>query len=276
MWIKLLALSLVILTTVPLSNSAYASFHLYRINELYSNADGSIQFIELTVGDFSGESAWAGQRISVTQGGTTHSFTFPSNLPSAATGNTSVLVATQGFADLGILTPNFIVPSGFLFVGGGTVNFADVDSLTYSALPTGGNLSLNRDGSTGVNSPRNFAGVSGSISTAASSGTPAPQTPATVDPLSDCLFAWAETNYGQYFAPSGSKSLTAGPYYYRAYPATATYLATSSAGHVWILGPITGNNLFDAGPTAALLTAAGCATLSNDTAPGVYNNGYDY
>ncbi len=140
------------------------SFHLYSINELFSNADGSVQFIEMTVGAANGESFWQGITISVTQGGAPpHSFTFPSNLPSTATANTSVLIATQGFANLGVVTPDFIVPAGFLFVNGGTVNYAGVDSVTYASLPTDGTHSINRDGVSGVNSPRDFAGATGSV-----------------------------------------------------------------------------------------------------------------
>jgi len=262
---KLVVLIATILVGVPMSDCAYASFHLYRINELYSNADGSVQFIELTVGNTSGEGFWAGQTIGVSQGSLTHSFTFPGNLPSTATANTSVLIATQGFVDLGIVTPDFIIPAGFLFTNGGTVNYANVDSVTYSALPTSGNLSLNRNGATGVNSPKNFSGVSGSVAAGSSSGT-------TVDPLSDCLFAWAETTFSQYFAPPGSQSLASGSYYFRFYSGTGTYLATSSAdSHVWIYGPLTGNTLFDAGPTAGYLSAAGCKLP--DRAPA---NGYGY
>ena len=154
------------------------SFHLYQINELYSNADGSIQFIELKVGNFNGESFLQGQTISVTQGSatspppppytyaigdTTHTYTFTSNLPSTLTANTSVLIATQGFANLGIVKPDYIVPSGFLFIDGGTVNYAGVDSVTYSALPTDGTSSINRSGTIGVNSPTDFAGFTGTI-----------------------------------------------------------------------------------------------------------------
>ena len=116
------------------------SFHLYTINELYSNADGSVQFIEMTVGNFDGQGFWAGRSISVSQGGTTHSFTFPTDLPSEEmTANTTVLIATQGFANLGIVTPDFIIPSGFLFTNGGTVNYAgrgliDVCAVAYRRL----------------------------------------------------------------------------------------------------------------------------------------------
>ena len=97
----------------------HLSFHLYWINELYSSADASIQFIELSVGNFDGESHWSGVSLTATRiSGLEHQFVFATELPSSATANTTVLIATQGFADLGIVTPNYIVPSGFLFADG--------------------------------------------------------------------------------------------------------------------------------------------------------------
>jgi hypothetical protein len=72
-------------------------------------------------------------------------------------------IATAGFAALGIVTPDYIVPAGFLFTDGATVNYAGVDSVTYGALPVDGTSSLNRSGMMGVNSPTNFAGQSGTI-----------------------------------------------------------------------------------------------------------------
>ncbi|SDY02081.1 DUF4214 domain-containing protein [Nitrosomonas sp. Nm33] len=135
------------------------SFHLYRINELYSNADGTVQFIELAVGNVNGESFLMNHAISVKQGDTTNAFTFPNNLPSINTANTTVLIATQGFADLGIVTPDYIVPNGFLFTNGSaTVNYANVDEITYGSLPLDGTHSIDRNGATGTSSPKNFAG----------------------------------------------------------------------------------------------------------------------
>ena len=75
------------------------SFHLFHINELYSNANGAIQFIELTIGNINGESFWQGQSIDVIQGNAVHSFRFTTNLPNPNTANKSVLIATQGFAE---------------------------------------------------------------------------------------------------------------------------------------------------------------------------------
>lgn len=140
------------------------SYHLYRINELYSNASGSIQFVELTVGNANGESFWSGVTLSSTRGSVTNRFSFPTHLPSTSTANTSVLIATQGFADLGIVTPDYIVPAGFLFTAGGTLDFGGADQLTHGALPADGLSSIGRSGVAAAASPRNFAGQSGSLS----------------------------------------------------------------------------------------------------------------
>lgn len=139
------------------------SFHQYRINELYSSADGKVQFIEMSVGDSDGESFWRGVSLTSSSNGVTHTFRFPANLPSEATANTTVLIATQGFADLGIVNPDFIVPAGFLFASGGTLNFGDADVVTYAAFPADGASSVGSAGSLGVASPKNFSGVVGQL-----------------------------------------------------------------------------------------------------------------
>jgi len=61
------------------------SFHEYRINELYSSADGKIQFIEMSVGGYDGESFWRGVSLISSSNGVTNTYHFPSNLPSVAT-----------------------------------------------------------------------------------------------------------------------------------------------------------------------------------------------
>lgn len=109
-----------------------------------------------------------------TCGTDTNIYSINTDLPSAATSGRSVLVATQGFADLGIVAPDYIIPSGFLFTANGTINFPGMDSITYAQLPTDGTLSLNRDGSTGTNSPTNFAGNTGTVQSDIISGTDGP------------------------------------------------------------------------------------------------------
>ena len=139
------------------------SFHQYRINELYSNADGSIQFIEMRVGNFSGESQWSGVTLTSTANGVQRSFSFPSNLPSGSTANTTVLIATQGFADVALVTPDFIVPASFLFTAGGSLNFGNVDTITYGAFAGDGAQSVDRNGVQATATPKNFAGVTGTL-----------------------------------------------------------------------------------------------------------------
>ncbi len=138
------------------------SFHLYQINELYSDPSGNVQFIEL-FSAAGGQSFFAGVAISTTSGGVTRTFTFPANLPGTNTANTTVLIATQGFADLGVVTPNYIVPNGFLFTAGGSLNFGGADLITYPALPADGVNSVTRAGAPAVATPKNFAGISGSL-----------------------------------------------------------------------------------------------------------------
>ena len=134
------------------------SFHFFHINEVYSNADGTVQFIEF-VGDSVGQDQWATQTMTSTGA---DDYTFASNLPSSSTLGKSVLVATQGFADLGLVTPDYIIPDDFLSVSGGTLTFIGMDSITFGALP-GGTQSINGSGAVGTNSPTNFDGDSASI-----------------------------------------------------------------------------------------------------------------
>lgn len=139
------------------------TFHIFHINEVYSNADGSVQFIEF-VGDADDQDEWAGQSITSTNGVITNTYDITTNLPSEATLGKSVLVATQGFADLGIVTPDYIIPNGFLLTVNGTINFPGMDDITYAQLPTDGTLSLNSDDPTiRTNSPTNFAGNTGTV-----------------------------------------------------------------------------------------------------------------
>src|SRR3954468_6647607 len=86
---------------------ASATFHLWRMSELYSNADGTVQFLELST-SAGGQQFLGGHNLTSTSGGTTHTFNF-SNLP-GDTANKTFLVGTTGFAALGIVTPDFVVP----------------------------------------------------------------------------------------------------------------------------------------------------------------------
>ena len=147
------------------TSAAFAAFHLFQIEQLYSNADGTVQFIVLhEAGNANGENLWAGNTFTSTHAGVTRSFTFPANLPSSATGGKRVLIATQGFAALNLVAPNYVIPNGFLATDGATVSYAGVDFVTYASLPTDGVRAISRSGALIQNLATNFAGASASVS----------------------------------------------------------------------------------------------------------------
>jgi hypothetical protein len=145
------------------ATSAHAAHHLWALTEIYSNASGSTQFVEMFCPDANEQGLGAFSLSS-----TTHSINFVTNLPSSATANTWVLCATSNFASLpGGITPDYLIPSNFFPTGGGTINYASGTNVwNYGVVPTNGVNALQRDGSSAVNSPHNFAGASGSVNLA--------------------------------------------------------------------------------------------------------------
>ena len=97
----------VFLVAVFVAQSAFAGGHTWRVKEIFSNQDRTIQYIE-TWEALGGnlEIATAGHNIT----STTNLFTIPTNVASP-TGFRSLLFATQGFADLGVVTPDYIISS---------------------------------------------------------------------------------------------------------------------------------------------------------------------
>ena len=76
---------------------------------------------------------------------------------------------------------------------------------------------------------------------------------------SDCFFDWAEIAFPGFFAPAGGIPAVLTPYYFRYYSLTNAYLATSSGdSHLYYLGPLSNNLLFDLGALSGWLTIAGC------------------
>ena len=141
---------------------AQASFHLWAISELYSNADGSVQFLELTA-ITSAQEFVAGHTLTSSSGGTRHSFRVPRDLPGDTSGR-KMLFGTEGFAALGVVTPDFVVPNGFFFPGGGEIDWAEgSDVWDHGPVPTDGDNSLLRGGNTASNSPTNFARNTGHV-----------------------------------------------------------------------------------------------------------------
>ncbi len=157
---------------------ALATYHTFRIEQIFSNADGSVQYVVLHEAlGMDGQNLFAGQTISSGVAGTTKTYVFPSNLPGGScdyygcspgpTANKRVLIATQGFAALNLVAPDYVVENGFLPLANGSVNFAGVSDLPYASLPTDGVNALYANGMVAPNLATNFAGQSASVASAA-------------------------------------------------------------------------------------------------------------
>jgi len=149
--------------TLLWTSSAHAAFHLYDIREIYSNADGSVQFVELFTAT-NGQQSLDGHTVVASQGGNTNTFAFVGSGPTP-TGNRPLLLATSGFAAACGITPDYILADNFLFDPDGSVEFGPgVDTVAYTSLPLDGVTSLNFPGATSAtNSPENFAGATCSL-----------------------------------------------------------------------------------------------------------------
>ena len=181
--LRLCALAMFALAT----SNAFPSYHTFQIEQIYSNADGTVQFIVMheSLGA-NGENLWANNSLTSTHAGVTKTFVFPMDLPGGAsdgndygygtmlspTANRRVLIATQGFAALGLVAPDYVIPNNFLPIGGGTINYAGFDSVTYPSLPTDGANALSRTGIPVANRAANFAGQTGSVAAAAAQFAP--------------------------------------------------------------------------------------------------------
>lgn len=160
---------------------AWAGSHLWVIQEVFSNSDGTVQFVELYQPTSSCcEIVLDGKYVrSVT---TTNQYDFPANL----TGDTafkSLLLATADFAALpGAPTPDYIIPDGFFSTGSDTIEYYVYHEVSFPAasspaLPLDGINSLHFDpsgvGTVAQNSPTNFADETGSVDASAPSQPPA-------------------------------------------------------------------------------------------------------
>jgi len=155
--------------------AVWATYHTFQIDEIFSNADGTIQYVVLheTEG-MDGQNRLAGRALTATQGTTRTQYFFQDDLPGSVcdsygcsmlspTAHAHVLIATQGFAALGLVTPDYVIPNGFIPLVNGTLDYAGADLLFYAALPTDGVTALKRTGALIPNVATNFAAKSASV-----------------------------------------------------------------------------------------------------------------
>jgi hypothetical protein len=153
---------------------ARATFHEWQIEQIFSNADGTIQYVEFKTGA-PGQNFLTGHVLDSDQGATVlDAFTFPSDLDHlVSTAGRSFLAATPAFAAAAGIQPDYDqLPAGFIHIGT-TDTILIVGSITTPftfappALPTDGVHAL--DASAGFpavvadNTPTNFAGETGHI-----------------------------------------------------------------------------------------------------------------
>lgn len=156
----------VVCAVMASSNVVFAGAHTWDVNEVFSNADGTIQFVELREANGTpGEINLNGRTVS--SDATGKSFTIVGNVESPSS-NRLFLIATQSFADLpGAPTPDRILPLAlmpfFFSVSGDTVRYNPYDAFTFGPVPTDGINSMNRIGGVAANSPTNYAGATGSV-----------------------------------------------------------------------------------------------------------------
>jgi hypothetical protein len=168
-WIRFACLAAALLA----ARTADAAFHLWDISEVFTSADGTVQFIEFVAppapgGNF--QNVLFNHTIVTEEVGIVvlpiRSYTFLDNLPSNQTGGRRFLVATPAFEAAAGIAPDYVLDQvPFLDVGiANRLNFAEgSDFFDLAGLPTDGESSLFDGGGTGPNSPSNFAGEEGMV-----------------------------------------------------------------------------------------------------------------
>ena len=158
MSIKILLVCLVSSLAI-ISSTASAEPTTFRISQVYSNLDGSLQYVELTeMEGLDGQHRLAGLTLTITSGGVEKQYVFPHDLQTEQTAHLSIVVAASAYHHLPIgnffgggynccYLPTFAtLPLRFLPTSGGTLDFAGIDRVTYAGLPTDGTNALYREG----------------------------------------------------------------------------------------------------------------------------------
>ena len=167
-----------IASATMLAPSANANFHFFDIQEVFSNLDGSVQFIELFTPSL-GQEVVGNKTITLevaTTSSVLNTFTFPNANGPSPTTNKTYLIGTSNLTALYGVTPDYVIPANFFQVAGGfsnrQLNFAGVDIVNLLNLPLNGVGSLNgittnaTSTATSINAqatPRNFAGQTATI-----------------------------------------------------------------------------------------------------------------
>ena len=161
-------------TLLMITAESRAGSHLWRIHELFSTADGSVQFIELHECCGSHAETFIGG-LEFTSDATGAVYEFPAHLD-GSTDKKYLLLATASFAAMpGAPEPDFIIAPHFLEMSGDLLRYSPVrgyDQFSFEPgdMPLDGLLSLQvtdhveKTFKWAVNSPTNFLGETGTVS----------------------------------------------------------------------------------------------------------------
>ena len=168
--VPFVALVLMVTIGVP----AHADFSTWEISEVYSNADGTIQYIEFY--EWNGQNAqgsFTSKSVETFISGACPNcfsarYLFPNDPGGSITANKHALMATAGFQNLlGSVTPDFIMPDNFIDLSVVvSIKLSTFTPIIFAVgdIPSVGNLAYYPAGpSTGATSPTNFAGDVGNI-----------------------------------------------------------------------------------------------------------------
>ena len=156
------------------TNAQTLSWHL---EQLYSNQTGDIEFIVvLEYQNRNDQQALSGSTFASLFSAASHghatgdvtTYLVLDNLPSNQTAGKRFLISSQGFADLGIITPDYVFPNRFMASAAGTLSLyksttQPYDLIQYPGLPQDGKNAIFRDGGTRQNMAINFAGQTASV-----------------------------------------------------------------------------------------------------------------
>ncbi len=146
---------LVLLAAVlPGATAAGPALGAYHIEELFSNADGTLQFVQLADVD---RDMLAGMKLTTNDGSATKTYTFPAaphNPLPARTGY--VLIVSQSLAHetsslpLTVAQWDYVMPDGFIPRNGGSITLEGIERWDFARVPTDGFSALYQSGGIGV------------------------------------------------------------------------------------------------------------------------------
>jgi hypothetical protein len=142
--IKLLKILVIGALSASLALPAPVTFHLIDINEVYTNADGTLQYVELIANQNFQTNLAPVQITSLNADGAKETlvFDFTASFPGLGR-NETLLLATQSFESVAGFPPDFVIPDGSILLVNGRVIYKQdsgsiIDAVAYGAF-TGSN-----------------------------------------------------------------------------------------------------------------------------------------